>query len=159
MNVDRLTNTSYGPAEAFAYFEEASKTIRLSEAMLDRCIPDELHRSHFYIINHLVREGDGQTPYQITSAMHVTKTTISHSLAVLEKRGFIETSPSHTDARSKQVFLTEPGREFQKKAVGALARLFGSFLRQDDYRIMGEALPRLAAIRKLLDRNSNAMPD
>lgn len=159
MNVERLRNTNYGPAEAFAFFTEACETVQLSEAMLDRCIPDELHRSHFYIVNHLVRKGDGQTPLQITSAMHVTKATVSNSLAVLEKRGFIETRPSATDARSKQVFLTESGREFQKQAIGTLTRLFGSFLREEDYRIMGEALPSLVTIRKLLDRNSNATPD
>ncbi len=159
MNVDRLRNTNYGAAEAFAYFTEACETVQLSEAMLDRCLPDDLHRSHFYIINHLVRLGDGQTPLQITTAMQVTKATVSNSLAVLEKRGLIQTRPSDTDARSKQVFLTESGREFQKQAIGALARLFGSFLREEDYRIMGEVLPSLVAIRKLLHKNSNATPE
>ena len=158
MNVDRQRNTSYGPAEAFAYFIEACETVHLSEAMLDRCLPDDMHRSHFYIVNHLVRLGDGQTPLQITAAMHVTKATVSNSLALLEKRGFVKTRPCDLDARSKQVFLTERGREFQKQTIGTLAALFGSFLRQDDYRIMGEALPGLVAIRRLLQDNSGVAP-
>ena len=158
MNVDRQRNTSYGPAEAFAYFIEACETVHLSEAMLDRCLPDDMHRSHFYIVNHLVRLGDGQTPLQITAAMHVTKATVSNSLALLEKRGFVKTRPCDLDARSKQVFLTERGREFQKQTIATLAALFGSFLRQDDYRIMGEALPGLVAIRRLLQDNSGVAP-
>jgi DNA-binding MarR family transcriptional regulator len=159
MNVDRQRNTSYGPAEAFAYFSEACETVHLSEALLDRCLPEDLHRSHFYIVNHLVRLGDGQTPLQITAAMHVTKATVSNSLAVLEKRGFVKTRPCDLDARSKRVFLTESGREFQTQTIGTLAGLFGSFLRQDDYRIMGEALPSLVAIRRLLEANSGTVPE
>jgi len=159
MNFDHLRKPNYGPAEVFAYFSEACQTVQLSEAMLDRCLPDELHRSHFYIINHLARDGNGHTPLQITAAMQVTKTTISHSLAVLEKQGFIETRRSQTDARSKQVFLTGSGRTFQKQVATAVTALFGSFLRDEDYRIMGDALPSLVAIRKLLDENRNATPD
>ncbi|MEM5493193.1 MarR family transcriptional regulator [Hoeflea sp. AS16] len=159
MNFDHLRNVSYGPAEVFAYFSEACQTAQLSEALLDKCLPDDLHRSHFYIINHLVRGGDGETPLQITEAMQVTKTTISHSLAVLEARGFIQTRPSPSDARSKQVFVTEAGRDFQKRAVTALTGLYGSFLREEDYRTMGDALPSLVSVRKLLEKNSGAMPE
>jgi DNA-binding MarR family transcriptional regulator len=159
MSFDRLRKTNYGPADVFAYFREACQTAQLSEALLDKCLPDDLHRSHFYIVNHLARSGDGETPQQITDAMQVTKTTISHSLAVLEKRGFITTRPSASDARSKQVFITNAGREFQQKATAALTRLYGAFLRDDDFRVMGEALPSLVSIRRLLESNSAARPD
>jgi DNA-binding MarR family transcriptional regulator len=78
---------------------------------------------------------------------------------VLEKRGFITTRPSASDARSKQVFITDAGREFQQKATTALTRLYGAFLRDDDFRVMGEALPSLVSIRRLLESNSAARPD
>lgn len=159
MNFDRLRKPNYGPAEVFAYFSEACQTAQLSEALLDKCLPGDLHRSHFYIVNHLVRGGDGQTPLQITDAMRVTKTTISHSLAVLEKRGFIKTRPSASDARSKEVYITDAGRDFQKKAVAALTGLYGSILGDEDYRVMGEALPSLVSIRRLLERNGAATPE
>lgn len=158
MKHDRVNAAGYGPAEAFAYFSEACQIVQLSETLLDKALPDGMHRSHFYIINHLVRGGDGQTPLQITGAMQVTKATMSHSLAVLEKRGFIKTIPCEIDARSKQVFLTEAGRVLQAQGLRALTSMFGSFLREEDYRIMGDTLPGLVAIRKLLDRNRNATP-
>lgn len=150
MRFDRVNEPQYGTAEVFAYFNEACQTAQLSEALVDKCLPGELHRSHFYILNHLVRGGDGQTPLQITAAMQVTKTTISHSLSVLEKRGFIETRRSDIDARSKLVFITEEGRAFQKNVLDAVLTLYGSILNQNDIQTMGETLPGLAAIRKRL---------
>lgn len=159
MKFDRVKEPHYGTAEVFAYFHEACETAQLSEALVDKCLPDELHRSHFYILNHLVRGGDGETPLRITAAMQVTKTTISHSLAVLEKRGFIETRRSETDARSKLVFITEAGREFQKLVLGKVIKLYASILSEEDIRIMGEALPSLTLIRKLLDKKQNAVPN
>ena len=159
MEIDRSKDPVYGPAEVFAYFNEACQTTQLSEALMDSCLPDELHRSHFYILNFLARGGDGAKPLQITAAMQVTKTTISHSLAVLEKKGFIETRQSTTDARSKQVFITQAGRELQANAVTELTTLFGTILGKEDYRIMGEALPSLIAIRKRLQESSDAAPD
>jgi len=159
MRFDRVKEPQYGTAEVFAYFNEACQTAQLSEALVDKCLPGELHRSHFYILNHLARGGDGQTPLQITAAMQVTKTTISHSLSVLEKRGFIETRRSDIDARSKLVFLTGKGSEFQKLVLGKVIELYSSILSEEDIRIMGEALPTLTLIRKLLDRNQNAKPN
>lgn len=156
---DHAIDPIRGTAEAFAYFREACQTTRLSKALLDKAIPGGLHRSHLYIINHLVRSGDGQQPVQIATAVQVTKATMSHSLAVLEKRGFIKTIRCEMDARSKKVFLTESGREIQAQAVSALTSIFDSFLREEDYRIMGEALPSLIAIRKLLDKNRTVFPD
>lgn len=153
MEPDHLTEPNYGPGDAFAYLNEACHTAELSKALVDKCLPDGIHRSHYHIINHLVRHGDGLTPVQITAAMSVTKATISYSLSVLEKRGFISTRPSCRDGRSKKVFLTEPGRAFQKQTIIALTGLFGTFLRKEDIQIMGDALPTLVAIRKLLDEN------
>jgi hypothetical protein len=37
--------------------------------------------------------------------------------------------------------------------------LYGSFLREEDYRTMGDALPSLVSVRKLLEKNSGAMPE
>jgi len=159
MKTDRVNDPQYGPAEVFAYFNEACYTAQLSEALVDKCLPDELHRSHFYILNHLVRGGNGETPLQITAAMQVTKTTISHSLALLEKRGFIETRRSETDARSKLVFITDTGRTLQKDVFEKVASLYGSILSVKDIQIMGDALSSLRFIRKLLDSHQGVSPN
>ena len=141
------------PGDIFAYFNEIGIIAQLSVTLLSKALPDGVHPSHFFIINHLVRLGDGKTPVSIASAMQVTKATISHSLNVLEKRGFIETQPCTEDARSKQVYLTKAGRAFQAEAIDSVARTFAQFLRDEDLQIMSDALPALVAIRKLLDEN------
>ena len=139
--------------QVFVFFNEIAIIDQLSTTLLGKILPDGVHPSHFAIVVHLARLGDGRTPGSIASAMQVTKATMSHSLKVLEKRGFIETRPCETDARSKQVFLTEAGRAFQVQAIGAAAQTFGSFMRESHIDVISDLLPGLAAIRKLLDDN------
>ena len=112
-----------------------------------------VHPSHFAIILHLVRLGDGKTPQLLASAMEVSKATMSHSLTVLERRGFIEIRPCAEDARSKLVYMTDAGREFHDQAIAVSARTFGSFLKDEHRQVMAGATPALVTIRKLLDQN------
>ena len=146
-------NSGEKPSDAFAYFTEISIIDQLCTSLIGKVLPGGVHPSHFAIIVHLVRRGDGKTPLSIASAMQVTKATMSHSIKVLEKHGFIETAPCESDARSKLVFLTEAGHAFYVDAMNAAARTFGHFLRDEHQKIMAEALPGLVAMRKLLDDN------
>lgn len=139
--------------QVFAFFNEVAIIDQLGTSLLGKVLPDGVHPSHFAIIVHLVRLGDGKTPRNLAAAMQVTKATMSHSLKVLENRGFIETRACQEDARSKQVFLTDAGRTFQVEAITAAARTFSRFLRQGHIDIMAELLPDLITIRKLLDEN------
>jgi len=146
-------NSGNKPGQAFAFFNEIAIIDQLSTTLLGKILPDGVHPSHFSIVVHLVRVGDGKTPGSLASAMQVTKATMSHSLKVLEKRGLIETRQCKIDARSKQVFLTEAGRAFQVEAITAAALTFSRFMREAHIDIMIELLPGLVAIRKLLDEN------
>lgn len=139
----------------FAFFNEICIIAQLSQALLGKVLPDGVHPSHFAIMNHLVRLGDGKPPVRIASAMQVTKATMTHSLAVLEKRGLIETRPSAEDARSKLVYLTEAGRSFHAEAIAGANRAFGRIVGERDLEIMRTAMPALIEIRKLLDDNRN----
>ena len=139
--------------EIFAFFNEIGIIAQLSSTMFNRSLPDGLSVAHFSILNHLVRLGDGRTPIQLASAFQVTKATMSHSIDVLSQRGFIRIEKHPDDGRSKLVFLTEAGRAFReraiKKATGALAGLI-SELETD---ALADMLPRLRAVRQVLDRN------
>lgn len=146
-------NSGNKPGEVFAFFNEVTMIDQLVTTLVGKVLPDDVHPSHFAIILHLTRLGDGKTPLNLASAMQVTKATMSHSLKVLEKRGFIETRPSETDARSKHVFLTQAGAAFHDTATEALARAFKHFLRDEHRQIMIDSVPGLMAIRNLLDEN------
>lgn len=142
-----------GPGEIFAYFTEIGIISQLSSALLARVLPDGVHPSHFAIVQHLIRRGDGKPPVRIAAAMQITKATMTHSLAVLEKRGFVETRPSPEDARSKLVYLTDAGRAFHAEAIEGVIRAFGRIIGDEHAEIMRQAMPGLVAIRKLLDDN------
>ena len=139
--------------EIFGFFNEIGIIAQLSSTLFNRSLPDGLSVAHFSILNHLVRLGDGRTPIQLASAFQVTKATMSHSIDVLSQRGFIRVEKHPDDGRSKLVFLTKPGRAFREKAIekatGALAGLI-SELEAD---ALADMLPRLRAVRQVLDRN------
>jgi len=97
-------------AEVFGFFNEVGIINQLSTTMLAKSLPNGVHPSHFFILNHLVRLGDGKPPARIASAMQVTKNTMTHSLKVLQNRGYITVKPDPEDGRGKLVYLTDAGR-------------------------------------------------
>lgn len=153
MTADPDSGARQNPLEVFAFFNEIGIIAQLSQALLAKVLPEGVHPSHFSIINHLARLGDGKPPVRIASAMQVTKATMTHSLQVLKTRGLIEIRPSPDDARSKLVFLTNAGRSFQQEAITGVVAAFGRVLSDQDVAVMRDVMPGLVAIRKLLDDN------
>ncbi|MFM7336534.1 MAG: MarR family winged helix-turn-helix transcriptional regulator, partial [Tabrizicola sp.] len=100
-------------ATLFAFFNEVGILAQLSRALFEARLPDGFNLPQFVVLNHLVRVKDGQTPLALARAFQVPKTSMTHSLAVLERHGLIEMRPNARDGRSKCVFLTEAGRAFR----------------------------------------------
>ncbi len=140
-------------AEVFAFFTEIGIISQLSTALLAKTLPDDVHPSHFAIVNHLYRVGNGWTPVRIAAAMQVTKTTMSHSIKVLEGRGLIELRPDPEDGRAKQVFITEKGRAFRQKAIQKVVARFGHVLEPEHRAFMTRILGDLETLRRHLDEN------
>ena len=105
------------PAPIFEFFNEIGIISQLSSALFSRTMPHGVHVAHFSILNHMVRLGDGRTPVQLASAFQLTKATMTHSLGVLEKAGFVRIEPNPQDGRSKLVHLTAEGRAFREEAI------------------------------------------
>ena len=137
----------------FQFFNEVGIIQQLSATLFNKRLPEGLHVSHFSVLNHLVRLGDGKTPLALANAFQVTKATMTHTLATLSKRGFISLEPHKTDGRSKVVFLTEEGARFQQQAIGTLAPAIEAFGDKLDWEKMAEMLPELQKIRAVLDEN------
>lgn len=138
---------------AFAFFNEIGIISQLSGAMMAQALPDGIHPSHFFIINHLYRTGDAKTPVRIASAMQVTKATMTHSLKVLEDRGLIEVRPNPEDARGKLIYLTEAGRNFRQQAIEGVMARFGPLFTPAHIETMSRMLEDLTMLRKFLDDN------
>lgn len=140
-------------AEVFGFFTEVGIINQLSTAMLAKSLPDGVHPSHFSILNHLVHRGDGKSPVRIASAMQVTKNTMTHSLKVLQDRGYINVKPDPEDGRGKLVYLTDVGRTFRNQAIENVSEVFGHVIGPDQLAIMRRTCADLEEMRKHLDQN------
>lgn len=142
------------PAErVFAFFNEVGIIDQLASAMLAKALPDGVHPSHFAILNHLFRRGGARSPADVASAMQITRATMTHSLKVLEDRGFIRIDPNPADARGKLVSLSPAGAEFRSRAIADVSGRFGPLFGPDQLDAMGRILDDLTALRKHLDDN------
>ncbi|MBA84792.1 MAG: MarR family transcriptional regulator [Rhodobacteraceae bacterium] len=105
----------------FTLFNEIGILQQLGRAQLEAHLPEGLIAPHFGVLNHLIRFSDGRTPLELARAFQVAKTTMSHTVAGLEKHGCIDLRPNPDDRRSKQVWLTEKGRSVRDAAIAGLA--------------------------------------
>jgi DNA-binding MarR family transcriptional regulator len=140
----------------FTLFNEIAIIEQLSRARFEARLPKGVLVSHFAVLNHLLRVGDGRTPLDIARAFQVPKTTLSHTLSLLEGRGWIDLRPNPDDGRSKRVWITDPGRAFHADAIAALApdmAEIASVFPAVDVALM---LPRLAALRAYLDQSRDS---
>jgi DNA-binding MarR family transcriptional regulator len=135
----------------FGFFNEIGIVAQLSGALFGRLVPQNIHLSHFIVLNHLTRMGDGRTPVEIANALQVTKATMTHTLAVLGKHDFIAIEAHPTDGRSKVVRLTPAGRTFRDEAIASMAPAFQYLADNIGVDELMSALPVLQKVRKLLD--------
>lgn len=138
---------------AFEFFKEVGIIQQLATALFNKRLPDGLHVSHFSVLSHLTRLGDGKTPLALATAFQVTKGTMTNTLGMLEKHGFIRLKPHQTDGRSKLVFVTDEGRTFFDRAIESLNPALTALDGKLDFNQMTEMLPELAKIRTVLDEN------
>ncbi len=140
-----------GPGLYFRLFNEIGIIEQLSRAAFEARLPDGVLVSHFSVLNHMMRLGDGKTPLSLSSAFQVPKTTMSHTLMLLEKRGWIEMRPNPEDKRSKLVWMTEAGRAFWQQAIGSLGGEMGWLAEVFSPEEAAALMPGLEKLRKLLD--------
>lgn len=144
------------PRLIFALFNEVAIIEQLSRASFEARLPKGVLVSHFSVLNHLIRVADGRTPLELATAFQVPKTTMSHTLALIEKRGWIEMRPNPEDKRSKQVWLTAAGRTFRDQAIEALTpelEWLSGVLSVEDVTVL---LPKLQHLREVLDARRDA---
>ncbi len=135
----------------FVFFNEVGIIEQLGRNLLEARLPDGFLISHFSVLNHLVRVQDGQTPNALASAFQVPKTTMTHTLAVLERHDLVEMHPNPDDRRSKRVFLTDAGRGFRERAIADIGPDLEALQAAYPAERMARIVPELAEIRQFLD--------
>jgi DNA-binding MarR family transcriptional regulator len=141
-----------GPALWFALFNEIGILGQLSRALFEARLPGGILVPQFSVLNHLVRVKDGRTPLDLARAFQVPKTSMTHSLAVLERAGLVRIAANPGDGRSKCVWITEAGRTFREAAIAALAPDIAALEARFPSRGLEAVLPVLAALRAEMDR-------
>ncbi|MEM6661949.1 MAG: MarR family transcriptional regulator [Pseudomonadota bacterium] len=139
--------------EIFAFFNEVGIIAQLSRALFESRLPDGITVQHFSVLNHLIRVADGRTPLELANAFQVPKTSMTHTLAGLEKRGFVEVGPNPEDGRSKLIWLTPSGRAFRQEAQGLLSEDINRLSEKITADRIAPLLPELTQIRQILDKD------
>lgn len=140
------------PEDIFnAFFLEVGILSQLSRAMFDLRLPPGITVAQFSVLNHLVRVRDGRTPLELARAFQVPKTSMTHSLAVLERHGLIRLAPNPADGRSKCTFITAEGRTFRQAALDALAPDIRALAARFPASRLAGVLPTLTELRRIMD--------
>ncbi len=140
-----------GDPPLFALLTEIAIIEHLARNRLERVLPDGLRASHFAVLNHLVRLGDGRSPARIARAVQVERPAMTNTIQKLEARGLVRVGPHPRDGRGKLVFLTEAGRAARLQAVQAAMRASAPIAAGLDAMEVLAALPLLRRLRVALD--------
>jgi len=140
----------------FVLLNEIAIIEQLARHRFEAAQPDGLLISHFSLLNHLVRVGDGRSPVRIAAAFQLAKSAITNTLQRLEARGFIRLEPDPADGRGKLVFLTSAGRTRRDAAVATAEAAFAAIHDLPDRPAQAALIERLAALRQALDQAREA---
>ncbi|WP_198378590.1 MarR family winged helix-turn-helix transcriptional regulator [Neoroseomonas rubea] len=136
----------------FALMNEVGIIEQLARNRFDAVQADGLLLSHFILLNHLVRVGDGTTPARIASALQLARGAVTNTMQRLEDRGLIRLAPDAEDGRVKRVFLTRAGRARREKAVRDATAALAPLLADLPAGAIEALIPGLREIRRRLDR-------
>ncbi len=139
------------PPLLFQLFNEISIIEQLSRSFLSQELPQGLTVPHFFVLNYLSRAGDGATPMTLAQAFQVPKTSLTHTLSGLETRGLVSVRRNPRDGRSKQVWLTQAGRDVRARVIAGLAPKFQTLARGLDVDHLADALPILQSLRQFME--------
>ena len=140
------------PGDIFnAFFLEVGILSQLSRTMFELRLPPGMSVAQFSVLNHLVRVRDGRTPLELARAFQVPKTSMTHSLAVLDRHGLIRLAPNPVDGRSKCTFITAEGRAFRQAALAALAPDLQALAARFPASRLSGVLPTLTELRRIMD--------
>lgn len=140
----------------FALVNEIGIIAQLGRTLLESRLPYGLNQAQFSVLNHLARLGDGRTPLAMAKAFQTPKTSMTHTLAVLEAQGLVELRPNPKDGRSRCVWLTDKGRAAREDAIASLDPDFAKMAARFSPEDLAKITPFLTELRQYLDSARDA---
>lgn len=126
---------------------------QLSNARLERALPQGLSAAQFAVLSHFMRRGGEESPAQLARAFQVTKGAMTNTLQRLEAQGFVAIVGDAEDGRRKKISLTPAGARAYDAAIVALRPNLEAMREAFTDREFEAALPFLVALRTWLDEN------
>ncbi|PHS41589.1 MAG: MarR family transcriptional regulator [Robiginitomaculum sp.] len=125
---------------------------QLASTALRKALPKPLTLAQFYVLTHLSRVPDVNTPTRITKAFQVTKGAMTHTLGLLQKNGFVSVNADRNDGRAKHVYITDAGRNILAEALKNSTPHFLALNEKFDDDEIQAMTDSLTKIRKFLDK-------
>lgn len=135
----------------FTFFNEIGIIDQLARSAFERVLPKGMTVPQFSVLNHFVRLGGPRTPAQLASSFQVSRATMTNTLKRLESAGFIVAERDVSDGRSKQIQITDAGREMREKSIRRITPLFERMSKMFDLEAVASTIPILQDARVVLD--------
>lgn len=126
---------------------------QLSNAALERSLPEGMSAAQFGVLTHFMRRGGEESPAQLAKAFQVTKGAMTNTLQRLEAQGFVRVVGDEADGRKKRVSLTEAGARAYEAGLMALRPRMEGLREAFTDAEFEAALPFLRALRAWMDEN------
>lgn len=110
-----------------AVLRKASR--RISHTYDTALAPSGLKTTQFSLLAAISQTEDAPlTMTELAEAMVMDRSTLGHNLRPLERDGFVNIRPAKTDARSREIILTEKGRKKLTEAAALWRRMQEAFV-------------------------------
>lgn len=137
-------------------FSEIEVISHLIRRAVEEHIPVGMTYSHFELLTHLVRAGDGQTPVELAQALMMTKGALTNILQRMEESGQVAVLADVKDRRKKRVRLTRAGMDAYTGVLKGMKPKTDALREGFTDAEFREALPFLRALRTFLEEVSTA---
>ena len=132
-------------------FQEIAVIEHFMRMAIQRHLPPGMTYAHYEALQHMVREGDGQTPVQLANAMLMSKAAMTNVLQKMEQAGWIAVLADTSDRRKKRIRITRSGLDAHAGVLRAFrwkSDALRSAFTEAEFR---DALPFLKALRVFLE--------
>ena len=134
-----------------AVFGEIGVIEHLIRQSVQHHLPSGMTFAHFELLQHFIRNGDGQTPAELARVMLLSKAALTNILQKMGELGFVSVLGDVADGRKKRVRLTRAGLEQHAAVIKAMKwkmELLREGFTDAEFR---QALPFLRSLRLFLE--------
>ena len=137
-----------------AVFGEIGVIEHLIRQSVQHHLPSGMTFAHFELLQHFIRNGDGQTPAELARVMLLSKAALTNILQKMGELGFVSVLGDVADGRKKRVRLTRAGLKQHAAVIKAMKwkmELLREGFTDAEFR---QALPFLRNLRRFLEEVS-----